>query len=168
MTLSKLSKAKDGVFVCPKCGGNLICLSGGQVRIVNGRVDYDNVKPKYVCLQCGEFYREVLNTGYFDVFSALEEDLANAKKESDFTGKKHKKVIKKTGDLAPVQLRHDARNQAKCPRCGAKMRYLEPEPAKIVNGRADFSDTVARFRCDECDSLYRQIASTDYYQWSEK
>ena len=62
----------------------------------------------------------------------------------------------------------DANNQAECPRCGAKMKYLEPETAKIVNGRADFSDTVARFRCDECDSLYRQIASTDYYQWSEK
>lgn len=168
MTLSKLSKTSGGAFVCPKCSGDLICLSGGQVRIVDGRVDYDNVKPKYVCLQCGEFYREILNTGYFDIFSALEEDLANAKRIARAKGKKHVKKIKKTGDLVPVQLKRDAKNQAKCPRCGARMRYLEPEAAKIVNGRADFSDTVARFRCDECDSLYRQIASTDYYQWSEK
>ena len=48
------------------------------------------------------------------------------------------------------------------------MRFLEPEAVKIVDGRADMSDTVPRFACDECSSVYRCIASTDYYQWSEK
>ncbi len=168
MTVSKLKKINDGIFVCPECNGELICLPGGQVRVVNGRVDYDNVKPKYVCQKCGQFYRELLNTGYFDVFAASEEDLSCAKKQVDANKKKSGRIIKKIGDLAPVQLKRDADNQVKCPRCGANMQYLEPETAKIVNGRADFSDTVARYHCDECDSLYRQIASTDYYQWSEK
>ena len=48
------------------------------------------------------------------------------------------------------------------------MRFLEPGAVKIVDGRADMSDTVARFKCDECDSLYRRIATTNYFQWSEK
>ena len=101
----------------------------------------------------------------FDVFKATEEDISLAKKQNcDNNEKNQRKQVKKTGDIAPVRLKRDANNQAECPRCGAKMKYLEPETAKIVNGRADFSDTVARFRCDECDSLYRQIASTDYYQ----
>ena len=169
MTVSKLKKRKDGICICPECNGDLVYLPGGQIRVVDGKVDYDNIKPKYVCTQCGKFYRELLHTGYFDVFKATEEDISLAKKQNGDNNKKNqRKNIKKTGDIAPVQLKRDANNQAECPRCGAKMKYLEPEAAKIVNGRADFSDTVARFRCDECDSLYRQIASTDYYQWSEK
>lgn len=169
MTVSRLSKGSKGVLICPECNGELFYLSGGQIRIVNGRVDYDNVKPKYICHRCGKFYRELLHTGYFDVFTASKEDIALAGKQSGGSKKKNKgKHIKKTGELAPVQLKRDGDKPVECPRCGAAMRYLEPEAAKIVNGRADFSDTVARFHCDECNSMYRQIATTNYYQWSEK
>ena len=56
----------------------------------------------------------------------------------------------------------------KCSGCGANMEFLGPGAVKIVDGRADMSDTVARFRCNECDSLYRRIATTNYFQWSEK
>lgn len=169
MTVSKLKKRNSSICVCPECNSDLVCLPGGQIRVVAGKVDYDNIKPKFVCTKCGKFYRELLNTAYFDVFKATEEDISLAKKQNDDNNKgNQRKQVKKTGDIAPARLNRDVNNQAECPRCGAKMKYLEPEAAKIVNGRADFSDTVARFRCDECDSLYRQIASTDYYQWSEK
>lgn len=169
MSVSKLEKKNDGSFACPVCQGSLIRLEGGQVRVVNGKVDYDNIMPKYVCLKCSKFYRELLHTGYYDVFDAVREDLQAARQQAGIAedaGKKRQ--IKRTGELEPVQLKRDANNQAVCPRCGAMMQYLEPDTVKIVNGRADMSDTVARFHCDECSSMYRRIATTDYYQWSEK
>ncbi len=172
MTVSKLKKLSDGAFACPVCQGTLIRLEGGQVRVVNGKVDYDNIMPKHVCLTCNKFYRELLNTGYYDVFDAQREDLQLARQQAEKMGilpdKPKQRQIKRTGDLEPVQLKRDANNQAVCPRCGAMMAYLEPDTVKIVNGRADMSDTVARFHCDECSSMYRRIATTDYYQWSEK
>ena len=67
-----------------------------------------------------------------------------------------------------MQLKRNAKAYCECPRCGAAMRFLEPGAVQIVDGRADMSDTVARFKCDECDSLYRRIATTNYFQWSEK
>lgn len=82
MTLSKLNKRKDGIFICPECNGDLVYLPGGQIRIVAGKVDYDNIKPKLVCTKCGEFYRELMYTGYFDVFKATEEDISLAKKQN--------------------------------------------------------------------------------------
>ncbi len=172
MSVSKLKKRNNGCFVCPVCQGPLVRLDGGQVRVVNGKVDYDNIMPKHVCLNCNKFYRELLNTGYYDVFDVQREDLQAARQQAEKTGLVlpggGTRQIKRTGDLEPVQLRRDANSQAVCPRCGAMMDYLEPDTVKIVNGRADMSDTVARFHCDECSSMYRRIATTDYYQWSEK
>lgn len=80
MTVSKLKKRKDGICICPECNGDLVYLPGGQIRVVAGKVDYDNIKPKLVCTKCGKFYRELLHTGYFDVFKATEEDISLAKK----------------------------------------------------------------------------------------
>ena len=49
--------------------------------MVDGKVDYDNVNPKYICRKCGKYYRELLNTGYYDVFFLMPEDLAALDKE---------------------------------------------------------------------------------------
>ena len=126
------------------------------MRVVNGKVDYENVKPRYICRRCETFYRELLSSGLYERFD-LEE----------LTLPPERKKIIGTGDLEPMQLKRDENGNCACPRCGANMRYLEPEAVKIINGRADMRDTVARFACDECSSIYRRIATTDYYQWSE-
>ncbi|WP_297569295.1 hypothetical protein [uncultured Anaerovibrio sp.] len=151
-----LRKNSSGRYKCPVCDQELEFSDGGQVRIVNGRVDYENVKARYICRRCETFYRELLSSGLYEVFELDEMDLPPEKK----------RVIG-TGDLAPMQLKLDANGKCACPRCGANMRYLEPEAVKIINGRVDMRDTVARFACDSCSSIYRRIATTDYYQWSE-
>ena len=151
-----LQKNSSGRYKCPVCEQELEFSDGGQVRIVNGKVDYENVKARYICHRCETFYRELLNSGLYEVFDLDEMDLPPEKK----------RVIG-TGDLEPMQLKMDANGKCACPRCGANMKFLEPEAVKIVNGRADMRDTVARFACDACSSIYRRIATTDYYQWSE-
>lgn len=157
------ANAKGG-YDCPVCGGPLVYSEGGAIRIINGRVDYDSVKPRYICYNGGIFYRELLGSGMYEVFDLPEEE----RDMSAESLKRSKRAIKSTGELAPVRLKQDANGYCECPRCGAGMRFLEPGAVKIVDGRADMSDTVARFKCDECDSLYRRIATTDYFQWSEK
>ena len=151
-----LQKNSSGHYKCPVCDKELEFSDGGQVRIVDGKVDYENVKARYICRHCETFYRELLNSGLYEVFNLEELELPPEKK----------RVIG-TGDLEPMQLKQDANGQCACPRCGANMKFLEPEAVKIVNGRADMRDTVARFACDACSSIYRRIATTDYYQWSE-
>lgn len=159
MSVVSLSKNAAGSFQCPECSSALEYNSGGAVRVVNGKVDYDNTLPRYICYQCNKFYRELLGSGFYDVFE-LEEEMRRKAKP--------KKVIKHTGDLPPMQLKKDAKGECECPRCGDMMKYIEAGAVKIVNGRADFSDTVAHFSCDGCASVYRRIATTDYFQWSEK
>lgn len=151
-----LRKNSSGRYKCPVCDQELEFSDGGQVRVVDGKVDYENVKARYICRRCETFYRELLNSGLYEVFDLEELDLSPEKK----------RVIG-TGDLEPMQLKMDAEGKCACPRCGANMKYLEPEAVKIINGRADMRDTVARFACDECSSIYRRIGPTDYYQWSE-
>ena len=151
-----LRKNSSGRYKCPVCEQELEFSDGGQVRVVNGKVDYENVKARYICRHCETFYRELLSSGLYEVFDLEEMELPPEKK----------RVIG-TGDLAPMQLKMDAEGKCACPRCGANMRYLEPEAVKIINGRVDMRDTVARFACDSCSSIYRRIATTDYYQWSE-
>ncbi|WP_297963383.1 hypothetical protein [uncultured Anaerovibrio sp.] len=151
-----LSKNGSGHYLCPVCNQELEFSGGGQVRVVNGKVDYENVKPRYICRRCETFYRELLSSGLYEVFNLEELTLSPERQR-----------IIGTGDLEPMQLKKDANGNCACPRCGSNMKYLEPEAVKIINGRADMRDTVARFACDKCNSLYRRIAATDYYQWSE-
>lgn len=158
MALVSLATNSRGNRVCPECKGDLEYRSGGAVRIVNGMVDHDNTLPKYICFKCNKFYRELLNSGFFDNFE-LEPELRR---------KSRKHAVMHTGDLPPMQLKKDAGGGCECPRCGDYMRYVEGGAVEIVNGRADMSNTVARFVCDGCSSVFRRIATTAYYQWCEK
>lgn len=158
MSVVSLKKIGENKFECPVCNSALEYNSGGAVRIVNGQVDYENTKPRYICYSCNKFYRELLDSGFYDVFD-LEEELRKPKT---------KKVVKKTGDLAPMILKKDADGTCECPRCGERMNYIEAGAVRIVNGVPDFSNTVAHFACDSCNSVYRRIASTEYFQWDEK
>ena len=48
------------------------------------------------------------------------------------------------------------------------MNFVEGGAVTIVNGKPDMENVKARFVCDECKSVFRQIATTEYYQWAEK
>lgn len=155
-----LKKNHEGDFLCPNCQRALVFSDGGAVRIVNGKVDYENVKPRYICHSCKSFYRELLMSGMYEIFDLPPEEVpAQTKPAAN---------IKRTGDLAPMQLKKDAQGRCACPRCGADMRFVEAGAVKVVDGKVDMSDTVAHFECDACVSVYRRIATTDYFQWSEK
>lgn len=60
-----------------------------------------------------------------------------------------------------------ANGTCKCPRCNAILTFVESQPVTIVDGKLNMDDTVAHYRCQFCDSIYRRIVNTDYYQWYE-
>ena len=156
MSLVRLSAdEKTKKNLCPVCGRPLKHVSGGAVQIVNGQVDMESTKPRYECATCRTFYREMLDTGYYDVFP--------------LPGKpaKKKKVLR-TGELPPMQLKKDADGHCTCPRCGEVMDFVEGGPVRVVDGKVDMDNVWDHFRCDHCSSVYRRIATTDYFQWSEK
>ena len=105
MAVSKLEKDANGAFLCPQCGRPLRTVEGGTVMIRGGKADLESVKPRYECDNCRVFYRELLNSGYYDVFDMPK--------------------IKAVGDLAPTILRADAEGHAPCPRCGGQLDLVE-------------------------------------------
>lgn len=157
MAVTKLELNANKNFVCPSCGDELTYIEGGAVSIVNGKVDMSSTLPKYVCDRCSVYYQELLGSGYYDVF-ALPPELA----------KKPKRTILPTGDLKPAKLKRDADGKCECPRCGDRMDFVEGQPVRIVNGKPDMENVKEHFHCPYCDSVFRRIATTDYFQWSEK
>lgn len=157
MALFQLVK-KNSSLLCPKCQGELHFVDGGAVQIVNGRADMDAARPKYECEACGVYYQEMLGTGYYG--------------EHDLPPRTHvaarPKNVKRTGDLEPMVLKKDVNGKAPCPRCGELMDFVEGQPVRIVDGRPDMENVKDHFHCRHCSSTFRRIASTDYFQWSEK
>ena len=147
MAVSKLEKDANGAFLCPQCGRPLRTIEGGTVRIQGGKADLESVKPRHECDACGVIYRELLNSGYYDVFEMPK--------------------LKAVGDLVPTILRADAQGHAPCPRCGGQLDLVEWTPVRVVNGKADMENVSSHFRCASCDSIFRRIATTEYFQWSE-
>ena len=154
MAVTKLERNAGGTFLCPRCGRELGYVEGGAVAIVNGRVDMSATLPKHTCEHCGVYYQELLNSGFYDVFD-LPKPVAP------------KRVIA-TGDIPPTQLKREADGKCPCPRCGERMDYVEGQPVRIVNGRPDMDNVKDHFNCPYCQSVFRRIATTDYFQWSEK
>ena len=155
MAIYPLEKNEKNHFICPKCRKDLHYVSGGAVRIVDGRADMSAVLPKYECHQCGIYFQEVLNSGLFS-----EHDLPKAAQP--------KKKIRSTGDLPPMELHRDAKNQCVCPRCGELMDDVEGQPVRLVDGKPDMDNVKDHFHCSHCKSMFRRIATTHYFQWSEK
>lgn len=160
MSVTKLTKNANGVFLCPKCGQELRTREGGAVEIRNGRVDMSATLPKYICDTCGVYYQELLNSGFYDVLDLPQEWRVAPRP------KKHK--LLRTGDIEPMELHKDANGQCVCPRCGELMDFVEGQPVRIVDSKPDFENVKDHFRCSYCESVYRRIASTNYFQWSEK
>ncbi len=157
MALTKLAVGSDKKFICPTCGQKLRFSEGGAVSVVNGKVDMDAILPRHICDNCGVFYRELLNSGYYDVFDLPKNEVKP----------KPKRVIN-TGDIPPTQLKRESDGKCPCPRCGERMDFVEAGPVQIVNGKPDFSNTMDHFVCPYCKSVFRKIVGTDYFQWSDK
>ena len=177
MTLKKLEKQEDGNLICPTCGRTLDFVDGGAVRVVDGHLDMENIKPKYECDTCGVYYREVLQSGYYDAFPLAKADSAPVLSEHDSAPvkkpvkkKKHHllKKIRSTGELLPVTLQRDRDGHCPCPRCGALMDYVEGQPVRLIDGKPDMENVLDHFICGQCHSVYRRIVNTDYFQWTEK
>ena len=144
----KLELSKKPHYVCPKCGGELNYVEGQALHIDNGHVDMGVVIPRHECPHCGVYYQELLGSQTAEPASGRH--------------------IKSTGELQPMKLKADANGQCVCPRCGELMRLVDGEAVKIVDGRPDFENVKAHFVCDYCHSVFRRIAETDFFQWSEK
>lgn len=168
MTVTKLKLSASKKYICPQCNKELRFKEGGAVRIVNGKVDMDATLPRYICDSCNLFYRELLNTGYFDYFPLPDEDKLSKQTPPPAPKPEVKKRVIATGDIPPTILKREADGKCPCPRCGERMDFVEAGPVKIVNGKPDFSDTMDHFNCPYCKSVFRKIVGTDYFQWSEK
>ncbi|MBR3458982.1 MAG: hypothetical protein IKH16_12650, partial [Selenomonadaceae bacterium] len=80
---------------------------------------------------------------------------------------KPKKLVR-TGDIPPMELKREADGKCTCPRCGERMDFVEGQPVRIVDGKPDMENVKDHFECRSCNSVYRRIASTNYFQWTEK
>ena len=156
MAVFQLQKDGSNNFICPQCGRSLHFVDGKAVQIVGGRADMSSILPKYECHHCGVYFQELLGSGFYD-----EHDLP---KDS---GPRNRGNWIPTGDLKPMELKKDARNQCRCPRCGEMMDYVEGQAVRLVNGRPDMENVKDHFHCRNCDSYFRRIATTNYFQWSE-
>ena len=159
-----LPKEPTGNEICPVCGKKFRFVEGGAVRVVDGQVDMENVKPKYECDTCGVFYREVLTSGFYVPYPQQDEDRIGAAPEPEPETAK----VLSTGDLAPMMLKRDENNQCRCPRCGAMMDYVEGQAVRLVDGKPDMENVWDHFHCGSCHSVFRRIVNTDYFQFSEK
>lgn len=157
MAVFQLQKDETNNYICPKCGRPLRFVDGTAVQIVGGRADMSSILPKYECVFCGVYFQELLGSGFYD-----EHDLPKVALP------KNREKWVNTGDLKPMELKRDAANQCVCPRCGEKMDYVEGRAVQLVDGRADMENVKDHFHCANCESYFRRIATTNYFQWSEK
>lgn len=67
--------------------------------------------------------------------------------------------------MEPIQLTPDANGKCKCPKCGAALTYVDSQPVQIVDGKLNMEDTESHYCCASCESIYRRIVGTAYYQW---
>lgn len=180
MAVTKLEVVWEKRYVCPHCGRKLHYVEGDAVAVVDGRVDMNRTLPKYVCTSCKVYYRELLGSGYFeeyDMRDEVREKMASAAKAVQEraakaaaapAAAKPQRVVKPTGDLQPMILKREADGKCECPRCGDRMDFVEGQPVRIVDGKPDMENVMDHFHCPYCDSVFRRIATTDFFQYSEK
>ena len=146
MSVSKLAKGNKGVFLCPVCQSDLEFADGGQVQVVDGHVDYDNVKPRYICHKCHSYYRELLNTGFYDVFDLPAE----------------KKKPAKASPVVPLE--KNAQGQRSCPVCNHNLVFADGGQVRVVDGHVDYENVKPRYICEECNTFYRELLSSGLYE----
>lgn len=70
--------------------------------------------------------------------------------------------------LDPIKLTPDDRGICKCPECGADLTFIKSQPVEIVDGKLNMEDSEPHYLCDSCNSVYRSVVYTDYYQRYER
>ncbi|BEU88207.1 hypothetical protein TAMA11512_16710 [Selenomonas sp. TAMA-11512] len=154
MPLVDLPRNEKGDRLCPICAKPLKYMAGGDVKIVGGKVNLDDVKPRYVCEDCNSYYIELLKSGYFEEYEGEKQE-------------KPVRHVKAVSELQPVMLKADDAGHAVCPRCAGTLDWVDGVPVQIVDGKADMRNVEVHFHCQDCDSIFRKIAGTDYFQYSE-
>lgn len=160
-----LPKVPNGDEKCPVCGNPFRFVEGGAVRVVNGQVDLENVKPKYECDACGVFYREVLTSGFYLPFPQQEEDklpAASSEARQEDGGQSQ------TGEAAaagrePIALPKTPTGKEKCPVCGELFRFVDGGAVRVVNGQADMENIKPKYECDKCGVFYREVLTSGFY-----
>ncbi len=152
---------------CPVCGHKFRFVEGGAVRVIDGRVDMENVKPKYECDTCGVFYREVLNSGFYLPWPQEEEDRLPPKKEPET---QPALGTDKTGgqgedrpEVEPIPLPKTPKGNEVCPVCGHGFRFVEGGAVRVVDGKVDMENTKAKYECDTCGVFYREVLNSGFY-----
>lgn len=167
-----LHTGQNGTRFCPRCHLPLRVVEGRPLEIRDGKVDLENTKTKYECDSCGVFYREVLSSGYYLPYPQQEEDrvasVSSAPSAPLVEESAAENTVLSTRDIEPVQLKRDENGYCACPRCRAGMEYVEGGAVRLVDGKPYMDDIWDHFVCKNCNSVFRRIAGTDYFQWSEK
>ena len=129
MTLRKLEKREDGNFVCPECGKPLRFKDGETVAVIDGQLDMENYKPRYICDDCQVYYRSVLTTDYYDVFPL---DDAEPSKEANGNPEASAETPQGKG---PIALPKEPTGKEKCPVCGELLRFVDGGAVRVVDGK---------------------------------
>lgn len=158
MVVRQLVRDEAGSTVCPECGNLLEVIEGQPVTVVDGKLNMEDTETHYECHHCHLSFRRLLQTDYFTAGDLPPKEHKH----------KHKKLVKATGTLEPMRLVRDAKGECECPRCGAVMQFVEGQPVRIVDGKLNMQDVLDHFSCPSCQSVYRRIAGTDYFQWHEE
>ena len=66
--------------------------------------------------------------------------------------------------MEPTRLIRDENGAVKCPRCGETLIFVSAQPVQVVDGKLNMKDSQAHFKCENCNTVFRAIVNTDYYQ----
>lgn len=67
--------------------------------------------------------------------------------------------------MEPMKIVPNGQGVYKCPKCETEMSFVEREPVKVTGGRLIMEEAEAHYLCKACNSVYRKIVNTNYYQW---
>ena len=157
MTLRKLKKRDDGSFSCPACGNQLRFKDGEAVAVVDGHLDMDNYKPRYICDACKVYYRAVLTTEYYDVFPLDEDAQPSSEPEAA------PEPVEKPPGQGPIALPKEPTGNESCPVCGHKFRFVDGGAVRVVDGKLDMENIKPKYECDTCGVYYREVLSSGFY-----
>jgi len=70
--------------------------------------------------------------------------------------------------MEPFKMEKNKEGFCECPQCGGKLTFIEYVPMTIIDGKINREDQDPHYECGCCNTVYRRIVSTDYYQTYER
>ena len=149
-----LPKEPTGDETCPVCGKKFRFVEGGAVRVVDGKLDMENIKPKYECDTCGVYYREVLSSGFYLPYPQQDEDRIAAPPPGEAPVAPQEEQKEETEAAAsgrgPIALPKEPKGNETCPVCGKRFRFVEGGAVRVVDGKLDMENIKGKYECDTC------------------